>query len=325
MSLSDVFFDDPTYEEPTIALQAEDAEADGVDDAEKEELTEAQEEYIEEKAEEVFGDLEDKGANVAVENWNRIKELSGLAMVNPMMSHLTMAGVALAYGINGLNEQLRYRAEFTVSSKTYDYYSAGVVDGSSNYWKTSSTIRNFAYMGVGLTLGLTSLLAAFGIAGGLNQMLWTFGMLGMGIVEMIIAALRILGYDTYYGKGPKSTDANHSAAVTAMGKIQADRLFDESMGALALISLYGAYEGFAYDGWMMMTAEEKADKFVAWEETISTRAAEIADARETAGLTSSGKAEKEEEDAEEGEEGEEEEGEGEGEDAEEGEEEETED
>lgn len=322
MSLSDVFFDDPTYEEPTIALQAEDAEAD-VGDAEKEELTEAQEEYIEEKAEEVFGDLEDKGANVAVENWNRIKELSGLAMVNPMMSHLTMAGVALAYGISGLNEQLRYRVEFTANSKTTDYYAAGVVDGSSNYWKTSATIRNFVYMGVGLTLGLTSLLAAFGIAGGLNQMLWAFGMLGMGIAEMVIAALRILGYETYYGKGPKTTDTNNAAAVKAMNAVQGDRLFDEAMGALALISLYGAYEGFAYDGWMMMTAEEKADKFVAWEETISTRAAEIADARDTAGLTGSGKAEKEEEDAEEGEEGEEEEGEGE--DAEEGEEEETED
>ena len=322
MSLSDVFFDDPTYEEPTIALQAEDAEAEG-GDAEGEELTEAQEEYIEEKAEEVFGDLEDKGANVAVENWNRIKELSGLAMVNPMMSHLTMAGVALGYGINALNEQLRYRAEFTVNSATVDYYKEGVVDGSSNYWKTSATIRNFAYMGIGLTLGLTSLMAAFGIAGGLNQMLWVFGMLGMGIVEMIVAALRILGYDTYYGKAPKSTDTHYSAAAKAMGHIQGDRLFDESMGALALISLYGAYEGFAYDGWMMMTAEEKAEKFVEWEETISTRAAEIADARETAGLTGSGKAEKEEEDAEEGEEGEEEEGEGE--DAEEGEEEETED
>jgi len=68
MYLSDVFFDDPTYEEPTIALQAEDAEAEGAE-GEGEELNEAQEEYLEEKAEEVFGDLEDKDANVAVENW----------------------------------------------------------------------------------------------------------------------------------------------------------------------------------------------------------------------------------------------------------------
>ena len=218
MSLNDVFFDEPTYEEPTIALQAEDAEdaeADG-GDAEGEELTEAQEEYIEEKAEEVFGDLEDKGANTAVENWNRIKELSGLAMVNPMMSHLTMAAVALAYGINGLNEGLRYRAEFTVNSVTYDYYKAGVVDGSSNYWKTSSTIRNFTYMGIGLTLGLTSLMAAFGIATGLNAMLWTFGMLGMAIMELIIGALRLLGNDTYYSKAKKTTDANYTASRTAM-------------------------------------------------------------------------------------------------------------
>ena len=214
MSLSDVFFDDPTYEEPTIALQAEDAEADGAEgEGEGEELNEAQEEYLEEKAEEVFGDLSDKDANVAVDNWQRIKELSGLAMVNPMMSHLTMAGIALGYGVNGLNEQLRYRTKYTVNSVEYDYYKNGVVDGSSNYWQTAATIRNFAYMGVGLTLGLTSLMAAFGIATGLNQMLWTFGMLGMGIVELIVTAMRILGYDTYYGKIPASTAANYATLL----------------------------------------------------------------------------------------------------------------
>lgn len=114
-------------------------------------------------------------------------------MVNPMMSHLTMAAIALGYGVNGLNEQIRYRATFTVNSVEYDYYKNGVVDGSTNYWKSAATIRNFGYMGIGLTLGLTSLMAAFGIASGLNQMLWTFGMLGMGIVELIVTVMRILG------------------------------------------------------------------------------------------------------------------------------------
>lgn len=134
-------------------------------------------------------------------------------MVNPMMSHLTMAGIALGYGINGLNEGLRYRATFTANSKEVDYYSGGVVDGSTNYWKSAATIRNYAYMGVGLTLGLTSLMAAFGIASGLNQMLWTFGMLGMGIVELIVTAMRILGYDTYYGKIPATTAANYATLL----------------------------------------------------------------------------------------------------------------
>merc|ERR1719492_673960 len=117
----------------------------------------------------------------------------------------------------------------------------------------------------------------------------------MGIVELIVTVMRILGYDTYYGKIPATTAANYAtvapAAATAMGYIRADRLFDESMGAVALITLYGALEGFMYDGWMMLTAEEKAEKFIAWEETISTRAAEIADAREEAGLTGAGKKE----------------------------------
>ena len=137
-------------------------------------------------------------------------------MVNPMMSHLTMAAVALAYGVNGLNEGLRYRAEFTVNSVTVDYYKSGVVDGSTNYWKTASTLRNFTYMGIGLTLGLTSLMAAFGIATGLNAMLWTFGMLGMAIMELVIGAIRLLGNDTYYSKATKTTDALYTASRTAM-------------------------------------------------------------------------------------------------------------
>jgi len=202
MSLSDVFYD----EEP-LNLEAEEAPAEG-----GEELTEAQEEYVEEKAEEVFDDLEDKDANTAVAEWQALKELSTLAMASPMMSHINMSMIAGAFALSGFMEGLRYRTDVTVGGVTTKYYAAGVVDGSTNFWELSQMIRNWTFLGVGATLMVTSLLAAFGIMTGLNAMLW--GLLGLGaaIAGMVVNVIRWWGYYTYYGKGKKIADTNYKAA-----------------------------------------------------------------------------------------------------------------
>ena len=310
MSLSDVFYD----EEP-IQLQAEDAEAAG--DAEGDELTEAQEEYVEEQAEEVFDDLEDKDANEAVAAWHAIKELSGLAMANPMMSHITMSMTAGAFALSGFLEGFRYRTDITVSGTTYKYYDTlGKVNNGTNWWETSQMVRNFGYLGVGGVLMLTSLLAAFGIATNLNLMMW--GLLGFAgaLAGMAVQILRWWGYYDYYSAGKKSTDTHYSASRKAMGAILGEQLFDGAIMVGATISLAGAMEGFLYDAWMSMDEAEQKTYFEEWEATISERAAEIADEREAAGLddepAAEGKEEEAEEEAEEGEEGEDaEEGEGE--------------
>jgi hypothetical protein len=210
MSLSDVF-----YNEEPLNLQAEEeAPAEGGD-----ELTEAQEEYVEEQAEEVFDDLEDKDANEAVAEWQALKELSGLAMASPMMSHITMSMIAGSFALSGFMEGLRYRTDVTVSGVTAKYYAAGVVDGSSNFWELSQMIRNWTFLGVGATLMVTSLLAAFGIMTGLNAMLWALLGFGAAIATMVVNVIRWWGYFTYYGKGKKIADTHYKAAQGAMTAI----------------------------------------------------------------------------------------------------------
>ena len=300
MSLSDVFYD----EEP-IYLQAEDAEAGA--DAEGDELTEAQEEYVEEQAEEVFDDLEDKDANEAVAAWHAVKELSGLAMASPMMSHITMAMVAGGYALSGFLEGFRYRTEITVSSVKYDYYTIGKVNttvNSTNYWETSQMIRNFSSLGIGGVLMLTSLMAAFGVATSLNVMAWTFLGLAGALAGMVVNVMRWWGYYSYYGEGKKSTDTHYSDSRKAMGALFGEVLFDGAMMVGSVIALASAAEGFMYDAWMTMEEADQKTKFEEWEEVISTRAAEIADEREAAGLDDEPAAESKEEEAEEGEEGE---------------------
>jgi hypothetical protein len=301
MSLSDVFYD----EEP-IYLQGEDAEAGA--DAEGDELTEAQEEYVEEQAEEVFDDLEDKDANEAVAAWHAVKELSGLAMASPMMSHITMAMVAGGFCLSGFLEGFRYRTDVTISGTTVKYYDTfGKVNAtvnSTNYWELSQMIRNFSYLGIGGVLMLTSLMAAFGVATGVNLMAWTFLGLAGALAGMVINVIRWWGYYSYYGEGKKSTDTHYKDSRNAMGAIFFESLFDGAMMVGAYIALAGAAEGFMYDAWMSMEEADQKIKFEEWEEVISTRAAEIADEREAAGLDEETAAESKEEEAEEGEEGE---------------------
>ena len=91
-------------------------------------------------------------------------------MINPMQAHLALGLGALGYGVSGLMQVIRYRSD----SKYYDAYK---MTGKTEYYKLSDQIRNFAALGIGLTLGVTSILAAFGIAVGVNAMLW--GLLGL--------------------------------------------------------------------------------------------------------------------------------------------------
>ena len=170
-------------------------------------------------------------------------------------------------------------------------------------------------MGIGLTLGVFGILAGFGIATGLNMMLW--GYLGMagGILGMVISVLRFLAYEQGYSA---YSDNKVAADVTAGKKVMEavktdgirDLLFDTSMA----ITAAGAAESLAYQMWHMMSDEDQQTAVSEWEEAAATLAKSVEEMRDAAGLNGEAKKEEKAED-EEGEDAEE----GEGEDAEEGE------
>ena len=112
-------------------------------------------------------------------------------MINPMQAHIALGFGALGYGVSGLMQVIRYRSD----SKYYDTYK---ITNKTDYFKLSDQIRNFSALGIGLTLGVTSILAAFGIAVGVNAMLWgILGLVAWG-AGIVVGILRFLAYDQGY-------------------------------------------------------------------------------------------------------------------------------
>ena len=200
MSLCDIFPDDPSCAapepEPQPDPEPEVEESGGEEEVEEEEGGEEAGEG-EEAEEGDEGEAEVKvqeygeAASAAVGDWWFVKSVSGYAMLNPMQAHIALGVGALGYGMSGLMQIIRYRSD----SKYYDTFK---ITDKTDYYKLSDQIRNFSALGIGLTLGVTSILAAFGIAVGVNAMLW--GILGMVAWGAGIAVniLRFLAYDQGY-------------------------------------------------------------------------------------------------------------------------------
>lgn len=88
-------------------------------------------------------------------------------------------------------ETLRYR---TVES----YYDAGYLNDkkSRNWWKLGNDIFLMGGFGIWATATFTQLLAVFGIAEGLNFLVWEWGVLGIfGILNFCYAILSSYAYD----------------------------------------------------------------------------------------------------------------------------------
>ena len=249
-----------------------------------------------------------------------MKAVSSYAMINPMQAHLALGVGALGYGMSGLMAVIRYRSD----SKFYDTFK---MSGKTEYFKLSDQIRNFAALGIGLTLGVTSILAAFGIAVGLNAMLWgILGLVAWG-AGVAVGILRFLAYDGAY---TVKKDANvatatglldYTAALYTQNGVKLDGIRDGIMDTSLALTMFGAAESLAFEYWNMMADEDQATVIGEWEEAAGELAKSVAEQRETAGLTAKAGKEEEAEEEEEGEEGEGEEGEEGDEDAEEGDEE----
>jgi len=134
----------------------------------------------------------------AVTAWNRVKDLSTFQMLNPMGANLAYFGVAATFAMSGALMAFRYRAEYKVSGTTVKPYDAGKIGSNTNYWQLADQIRNFSYLGIGGVLALTSLMATFGVAVGLNAQAWMWlGLIGT-LTDTVVGLIRFLGYDKAY-------------------------------------------------------------------------------------------------------------------------------
>jgi hypothetical protein len=103
-------------------------------------------------------------------------------------------------------------------------------------------------MAIGLTLGVTSILAAFGIAPGINTMLWFWlGLTGM-ILQLVISILRFLAYEQGYTE-VKDATANKATGKSIMSIVKQDGIKDAIIDASVMFTFWGAMESLGFEMW----------------------------------------------------------------------------
>ena len=300
-SLCDIFPDDPSCAapepeptpEPEPEVEESEPEEEVVDEEGGEDGEGEGEEGGEEEAEvkvQEFG----AAAEAAVKDWWFVRAVSGYAMINPMQAHIALGMGALSYGMSGLLEVIRYKSD----SKFYDSFK---MTGKTEYYKLADQIRNFAALGIGLTLGITSILAAFGIATGINALLWMWLGLAAWAAGGAVSVIRFLGYDDAYSQ--KTDAVNGAIAKNIQSAIKWDGIRDGIMDTTMSLTLFGAAESLAFEYWNMTSDEDQATAIGEWEEAASELAKSVAEMRETAGLNEKAGGEEAEEEEGEGEEG----------------------
>ena len=106
--------------------------------------------------------------------------------------------MALANVISMYMTMFRYRSSDT-------YYDAGDVL-STNYWKNANMYGGYFFLGMMGVATVTQFLAIFGIANGINLMVWMVGVEGIGgLVSIATAIMLFMAYDGAYTKANESS------------------------------------------------------------------------------------------------------------------------
>ena len=204
MSLNEIFAEDAEI----LNLQAEDAAEE--DAAVEEGAGEEGEVEAEEMAEMDEGHSDGDMSPMGI--LDHVRELQDLVYYSPMKANLWYLAITIFFVQFSLLTVTRYRTGANV-------YDAGMLgDNSTNYLKMSDQLRLYGMLGIFGVAMVTQLLATFGIATGLNLMVWTYLVLGLGtLVGLTVVVLRTLGYNAAWSKyddTASSTLVQMSSGVT---------------------------------------------------------------------------------------------------------------
>lgn len=296
MSICEIFPNDPScaVEEPEVIAPV-DEPTDVVEDGEEVvEEGDAEEGAAEEEDAEPEMKVDNSAAaSKAVADWTAVKDMSRMAMMDgPLMVNLAYFSVAASWAVDGALSAFRYRS-FT------DFYKNAKIGDGTNYWELSDMLRNYGGLAIGGVLSITSLMAAFGIAVPINGQAWMWLGLAGWVLDIVIAVIRFIGYDAGYSASEKKATAAEiteaAQGVYAMGVLEVDSLYDAAMGVSSMFVLAKNAEGWYNQQWNAMTDEEQMTMIADWEEAVATKATEVSDAREAAGLMEGEAAEEAEE------------------------------
>ena len=114
----------------------------------------------------------------------------------------------------------RYRSSTT-------YYDSGDVLGDNNYWQLVNTIGGNFWLAAFSVAFITQLLAIFGIANGINVMVWAVGLGGIGgLVNLVTGIMAWYAYDLAY---QLTEDSDTSVADLADAAIVMAAIKDDMM------------------------------------------------------------------------------------------------
>lgn len=142
-----------------------------------------------------------------------------------------------------------------------DYYDDGDILGDTNYWQLGNQIGSYFWLGAFSTAAITQLLAIFGIANGINLLVWMILLGGIGgLVNLVTSIIAMMGYDKAY---TVTVDADSSAAdittaAAVMSYIKTEMMWGTLDGLTTELGLAQvSEEWFMWNAWKAEGGEKK--------------------------------------------------------------------
>ena len=188
----------------------------------------------------------------------KVETLMRWSSIDPFMGNLTYLLVAAGVATHAALMAFRY-------SSRSGHYKSFLTGTGTNWFEIGDLIQNYANLSLFGIAFVTQLLALFGIASGINALVWMWGiMLAGGLANGVAGFMKFLAYDNCWDK----TDGCQSL-------VKNDMVMQTAMETSVSLALYMQGENWMWGVWEGMTQEEQDTKVEelmmeveAWEEEM---------------------------------------------------------
>ena len=138
-----------------------------------------------------------------------------------LVAQISYIMVALLEAISAFLIAFRYRKQDWLGSASDSYYKQYETHvGGTNWWSLANALNTYTKLVVYGAGFITQLLALFGIAPGINQTVWQWGVIvGVTTVNVLFVLFSGMGYDTAVDKARQEEVAG---ALTVVGQMDED-------------------------------------------------------------------------------------------------------
>ncbi len=256
----DSFGEEEAVEE--IESEAEEAEEEDAEDAEAEEEEEEmdmkKEHHDDHDGHHMKGEGKMMHHDSPFEMMMKVETLMRWSSIDPFMGNLTYLLVAAGVATHAALMAFRYASRS-------GHYATFLTGTGTNWFEIGDLIQNYANLSLFGIAFVTQLLALFGIATGINAMVWMWGiMLAGGLANGVAGFMKFLAYDNCWDK-----------AASCQSLVKQDMVMATAMDTSVSLALFMQGENWMWGVWEGMTQEEQDTKVEelmmeveAWEEEM---------------------------------------------------------